>query len=66
MKGKKAWSAVPKPPGPTSGSPGGKGSMGWPWPARNTRCESRVAPVSCGHKRAAISAHPANKADRIL
>lgn len=50
MKCKKAWSAVLKPPGPTSGSPGGKGSMGRPWPARNTRCESRVAPVSCGHK----------------
>lgn len=24
MKGKKAWSAVPKPPGPTRGSPGGR------------------------------------------
>lgn len=62
MKGKKTWSAVPKPPG----SPGVKGSLGQPWPAGNTRCESRVAPVSCGHKRAPVSAHLANKADRIL
>lgn len=66
MKGKKAWSALPKPPGPTRGSPGGKGSLGWLLPARNTRCESRVAPVSYGHKWTAISAHPANKVDRIF